>query len=795
MNLEENKNLQNELIYFKEDILKDLRFEMSKLTSKIEIQKESFSQKVSSFESKVSSLSEKVVNLSNNISEDKSMREKVNQLNAFKQRTQNIFFSYDTKLNYQSKMIIDLMNRIDNFINDNILYTNVIGPTPNCRFHNFHNFIDYIINNITQLNKFKEVTTSLDFKTYKGKIDSNMESLRTQIANISQGNNNYTKKLVEKEEEKNKEMFKLYDEKIVRLRMENSKYIADMKMNFENIQKEWEKLSLIRDEIYDRFDKEMERFIKLNKYLENKVEEYHLSYKKQNEIMKKSIDEVYINIEKLKSIIKNINYNIMNKMNNINNINNFNNFNDINSIPIIKKDAKKPETIKTAKKEEIKKEKNEEVKGSIDEIKKTKDDIKEDKDYLDNKKMKTIISDKKTGTESALKKYIEEKANIESSSIYRIRKKVKYFDDKNFVISKVYTKNGSNDNNKKMNYIDVINNISNNPRIKSIYNTKSKEVQHFIDKVIIGSVINSKIKKEDKLNSLIQNSSKSHSQIKIEEKDKRPNSIIKRESVLNHYESKYRYNDDVEFDDCSNLTNKDYLNSSNNENLNDKLDKINSKSNTNRIMSSIHKNLENYNYFNKNIAKNILKWENSYHSQILVPNSDLSEKGKSFHPPINNKKMIIVKKLKTQEDLRNCSSLDIDKNNTSNNNNENIKSKSKQNILLKKNNNNIDDNKKIIKIMNYSNKSQQFFHKKNKLHSDSSMPQLIEQNKKNINNINYNIKNHFGFKNLTNKFPKTTSLSFHETSYNSFSSKNKLENISIKQIQNSLKNFNSKEKI
>ena len=70
MNLEENKNLQNELIYFKEDILKDLRFEMSKLTSKIEIQKESFSQKVSSFESKVSSLSEKVVNLSNNISEE-----------------------------------------------------------------------------------------------------------------------------------------------------------------------------------------------------------------------------------------------------------------------------------------------------------------------------------------------------------------------------------------------------------------------------------------------------------------------------------------------------------------------------------------------------------------------------------------------------------------------------------------------------------------------------------------------------------------------------------------------------
>ena len=820
MNLEENKNLKNELIYFKEDILKDMRFEISKLTSKIEIQKDSFSQKVSSFESKISSISDKVIILSNSISEDKTIKEKINQLSAFKQRTQETLSFHDSKFNYQSKMIIDAMNRFDHFINNNILYNDVIGPTPNCRFQNFHNFIDYIINNITQLNKFKEVTTSLDFKAYKGKIESNVESLRTQIINISKGNNNYTKELVEKGEEKNKELFKLYDNKIVALRMENSKYIADMKMNFENIQKEWEKLSLIKDEIYNRFDRELERFSKLNKYIEKKVEEYHLSYKEQNKIMKRSIEDIYINIEKLKFRINKINENIMNNMNNINNIDNMNNINNMNnsndftnfnSIPVIKKEEKLFEKIEAKKSEKknfekikaVKKEetnKSGEAKESTDEIKKSKDDIKEDNDYIDDEKVKKIINDKKTGTESPLKQYIEDKINYEPTSDYRYRKKVKYYEDKNFVISKVYTKKGSHDNNKPMNYFDVINNITNNPKIKSIYNTKSKEVQNFIDKVIIGSVINSTIKKEDKLNPIIQNNFKSYSQIKNEEKDKRPKSIIKCESSLDFYESKFRYNEGIKSDEYSNLTNKENLNSSNNEDLNNKEDK-NNKNKSCRL-NLIYKNLENYNYFNKKIAKHILKDNNSYHSQILIPNGDLSEKGKSFHPSINNKKMSLVKTIKTQEDLRKSASLDIEKNNTSNNNNENINNKSKQNIILKKNINNImDENKKIISIINYSNKSnsQQFFHKKNKSQADSSMPQLFEQNKKNVNNImvkndNYNIKNHFGLKNLTNKFPKTTSLSLHDTSYNTLSYKNKLENISIKQVQNSFKNLDTKEK-
>ena len=239
MNIED-KSLKNELIYFKEEILKDMRFELSKFTTKIDNQRDSFNQMVSSLELKFSAISDKFIILSNSISEDKALKEKIKELNAFQNKTKDTLSFHDSKFKYHYKMIIDAMNRIDHFINESILYNDVIGPTRNCKFQNFHNFIDYIITNITQLNNFKEKTASNDIKSYKSKMDTSLESLRTQIFNTSKGNNNYAKKLVEKEEEKINGMFSLYDEKITGLRMENSKYISNIKMNFENMKRLYE---------------------------------------------------------------------------------------------------------------------------------------------------------------------------------------------------------------------------------------------------------------------------------------------------------------------------------------------------------------------------------------------------------------------------------------------------------------------------------------------------------------------------------------------------------------------------
>lgn len=755
MNIED-KSLKNELLYFKEEILKDMRFELSKFTTKIDNQRDSFNQMISSLELKFNSISDKFIILSNSISEDKALKEKIKELNAFQNKTKDTLSFHDSKFKYQSKMIIDAVNRIDHFINESILYNDVIGPTPNCKFQNFHNFIDYIITNITQLNNFKEKTASNDIKSYKSKMDTALETLRTQIFNTSKGNNNYAKKLVEKEEEKINGMFNLYDEKITGLRMENSKYISNIKMNFENMQKEWEKITSMKKEIHEKIENERNDVNKMNKYFESKLEEYHMVYLEQNQNLSKSIEELFNQIKSIKHRMKEVNINT-------------------NSANIFIKENKGE--IKMENKQENKQENKEKI----------NEEIKEGININTEEKKELETSDKKVGTESMLKKYMDGKMNYEHISHSKVQKKLKSFEDKspkNLKIS--YINDISNKSqNIKMNYLDILNNILNNPKIKSIYNTNNKDVQNFIDRIIIGSVVNSQIKTYENLNQYILNKLKNHNLIKNFEKEKNTN-------------QNFKFNENLKFDEHSLITNKDNANSSNNDNLYDKIfesikENIHNNYKNNSLRMTMYK--KNFEINNKRESKNLMNGKNNSNSQVLFLKNDLEEKENNLKPSITLRKVPFKKKINTNNDVNKNDTFDNEKNNTSENFNiESINRKMNKDKITKNNN---EENNKIINIINYSNKSQsqRLISKKNKSQSDSSMPSLFENKRdkpklKLIKHDKNSFKNNFSLKNLTNKMPKSN-LSIYDSMFNNRYNRNKLEIIAVKQVENSVKNIES----
>ena len=757
MNIED-KSLKNELLYFKEEILKDMRFELSKFTTKIDNQRDSFNQIISSLELKFSAISDKFIILSNSISEDKALKEKIKELNTFQNKTKDTLSFHDSKFKYQSKMIIDAMNRIDHFINESILYNDVIGPTPNCKFQNFHNFIDYIITNITQLNNFKEKTASNDIKSYKSKMDTALETLRTQIFNTSKGNNNYAKKLVEKEEEKINGMFNLYDEKITGLRMENSKYISNIKMNFENMQKEWEKITSMKKEIHEKIENERNDVNKMNKYFESKLEEYHMIYLEQNQNLSKSIEELFNQIKSIKHRMKEVNINT-------------------NSANIFIKENKGE--VKMENKQENKQENKEKI----------NEEIKEGININTEEKKELETSDKKVGTESMLKKYMDGKMNYEQISHFKVQKKLKSFEDKNQKNLKIsYINDISNKSqNIKMNYLDILNNILNNPKIKSIYNTNNKDVQNFIDRIIIGSVVNSQIKTYENLNQYILNKLKNHNLIKNFEKEKNTN-------------QNFKFNENLKFDEHSLLTNKDNANSSNNDNLYDKIfesikENIHNNYKNNSLRMTMYK--KNFEINNKRESKNLMNGKNNSNSQVLFLKNDLEEKENNLKPSITLRKVPFKKKINTNNDVNKNDTFDNEKNNTSENYNiESINRKLNKDKITKNNN---EENNKIINIINYSNKSQsqRLISKKNKSQSDSSMPSLFENKRdkpklKLIKHDKNSFKNNFSLKNLTNKMPKSN-LSIYDSMFNNRYNRNKLEIIAVKQVENSVKNIESQE--
>ena len=101
----ENLALKTELIYFKEDVLKDIKSSALKLTSRIDNQKDDFSRKITNIETRLEALFNKVVSIANSISIDKSMSEKIETLEKFRTKAQDTLFSYDLNFKAQSKLI------------------------------------------------------------------------------------------------------------------------------------------------------------------------------------------------------------------------------------------------------------------------------------------------------------------------------------------------------------------------------------------------------------------------------------------------------------------------------------------------------------------------------------------------------------------------------------------------------------------------------------------------------------------------------------------------------------------
>ena len=293
----ETLSLNSELKYFKEDILKDIKSTVNKLDSKYDSQKDVFLNKISHIESRLEALFTKVLTLSSSISSDKSASEKIISLDKFRAKTQDTLFVLESNFKSQSKLIKETSYRLDSFINENIYYNGIIGPTANCKFPTFHNFIDFIISNISQLNIFKEKTINLDFKGYKNKIDNMIEMIKIELENNSKTNNSLTKQSIKECEEKFKNLLNINEEKIMEVRIENNKFIYNLETNFDNMNN---KLKIFKKDIYEKLENKKEEINKIYKYIDDKIEIYHRECLENYEQLKRLNEEQNIPKERKK---------------------------------------------------------------------------------------------------------------------------------------------------------------------------------------------------------------------------------------------------------------------------------------------------------------------------------------------------------------------------------------------------------------------------------------------------------------------------------------------------------------
>ena len=318
----QRKNLKQDILFFKEDILKDFRELELKLTTKYEKQNSNTLTKLHKFENTIEAMNNKIFELSKLISTDKNIQQKVLNLQEFKSKVTDKLISQDLSIRINETTIKDTINKYDKILSDSIIYQGVIGN--NAQFQNFHQLIDYLLLNINQFVTFKE-KNMIDFKGYKAKLESLFKSFKLQADSIINTNNKYINKRVADSEKKMRDLINIQEAKIFDIKLENNKFNSNIDNKIEEMNNEIKKnvdLQTIKAEIYTKIDEEIDLIKDFNKGVtikfensENEINLINDKFKALNEYIKeikmrlKKGDLIHKKESHLRSSISSINVN------------------------------------------------------------------------------------------------------------------------------------------------------------------------------------------------------------------------------------------------------------------------------------------------------------------------------------------------------------------------------------------------------------------------------------------------------------------------------------------------------
>ena len=315
-------SLKKDLNHLHDEILKDMRQMKSKLDIKYAKFDELLSQKITKFDLKIESLEKKITELSNLITIDNSLKEKIESLFQFKEETQDIIFKRRAKYAEFEKTVNDNINEINKILTNTVIYPTYIGKK--AKFQTFHEFIDFVVQEITQLNLHKNKSQMDSFSSFKKKIEGIIETFKIQINNLIP--KEVANQMLNELEDKINNTMKLYDDRLQDSRVENANYNIGIKKNLEEVYKQIDNLTkaqnylnktLKNSENYNTLSNEtFEINVKINKIFDilKDLASFHPEVKKnyQNELERKPTKKI---ISGVKEYIKgNINANDLTSM-------------------------------------------------------------------------------------------------------------------------------------------------------------------------------------------------------------------------------------------------------------------------------------------------------------------------------------------------------------------------------------------------------------------------------------------------------------------------------------------------
>ena len=290
------KNIKNDMIHFKDDMLKDMKNLQRDISEKFDMTNNIIKEKFDSYDRKFNLYNEKIAQISNLLATDKDLKDKMENLVQGKLDLRDHILTNEVKFANLEKEFHEKIEKIEYILNDSVIYPSVIGPKG--KYKTFHEFIDYVLQQLAQTAIFRD-KNSFDLSSYKNKLENLIQSFKFQLDNIIKSTNQFTTKSVNECEERVKGMLMLYDDRLTDVRVENQNYIKDLEVFYRDLKDDFKKINAMKNGIYNRFSNEV-----FNMKRDNvQVVKLFGNYKKEFNVMKDRLT-------KLAEFIKDIRFRI-----------------------------------------------------------------------------------------------------------------------------------------------------------------------------------------------------------------------------------------------------------------------------------------------------------------------------------------------------------------------------------------------------------------------------------------------------------------------------------------------------
>lgn len=284
-------NTKEDILYFKDEILKDLKKIEVKMGQKFDSQASSTKAKLEEYEMKFAAMTQKINNLAGQISTNISLKEKIEEIYAFKIKVQQDLMVHEIREETTAKDLKNAINKYDAILLDSVLYSGVIGM--GCKFPGFHDLIDFTLNSINQLGLAKDKIV-IDIKNLKKKYDTTLEKLKTQLEINTKGIKEVNKKVFDVLEERMKLIEEENEKKFTDVRMSNNIHAVELKDKADKLSEIYKNMEKLKMDTEEKIKYEVNRVLSIPSEINKKFGK-----------IKEELDAIKINFFELSEFVKN----------------------------------------------------------------------------------------------------------------------------------------------------------------------------------------------------------------------------------------------------------------------------------------------------------------------------------------------------------------------------------------------------------------------------------------------------------------------------------------------------------